>query len=98
MGIQSSVSSITFSDYDVAWSPYKNRDFGFMDFNCKMEALFNFSLFFMVLLWNFAWTYDIYLTCSFPLMFTEKYVFYYKVAVYFFSIIFCIIVYFPTME
>ena len=31
-------------------------------------------------------------------MFTEKYVFYYKVGVYFFSIIFCIIVYFPTMD
>ena len=69
-----------------------------MDFNCKMEALFNFSLFFMVILWNLFWTYDIYLTCSSPLMFTEKYVFYYKVAVYFFSIIFCIIVYFPTMD
>jgi len=63
-----------------------------------MESLFNFALFFMIVLWNFFWTYDIYLICSAPLQFTEKFVFYYKVAVYFFSILFTVIVYFPTMD
>jgi hypothetical protein len=73
-------------------------DFGYMSFNCKMESLFNYFIYFTIIIWNTFWTYDVSLICSSSMMFTEKYVFYYKVAVYFFSFIFCIIVFYPTMD
>lgn len=94
---------VTFSTYkimgdDLNYSPYYLHDFGFMNFNCRIEGLVSYLLFILIVLWNFIWTYDIYLTMCKPLSYSENYVYYYKVFVYFIGFIFSLVVFFPNMQ
>lgn len=59
--------------------------------------MISYTIYLCILFWNFAWTYDIYLTVNYPLMFTEKFVFYYKIGVYFTALIIGLVVFFPFM-
>jgi hypothetical protein len=54
-------------------------------------------MWFMIVLWNFVFTYDVYLTVNKPMVFNENYVFYYKAFVYFTGTMFSIVVFFPNM-
>jgi hypothetical protein len=74
---------LTFSVYkiegnDLNYSPFMLRDFGFMDFSCKIEGLTFYILFIFIILWNFVWTYDIYYSVKHPWANTQNYAFYYK--------------------
>lgn len=94
---------ITFSVYkimgsDLNFSPFALNDFGFMNFQCRIEGLISYVLFILIVLWNFIWTYDIYLTVRNPIGFNENFVFYYKVFVYFVGFIFSLVVFFPNMK
>ena len=83
---------------DLDWSPFSNRDFGFMSYDCKIEGMISYTVYVMIIMWNFVWTYDIYVTVNKPLVFTEKYSFYYKIAVYFSSLIFALVIFFPNID
>ena len=60
--------------------------------------MLTYTCFVCVLLWNFAWTYDIYLTVNKPLIYSETFVFYYKLVVYATSIIVGLCVFFPNID
>lgn len=83
---------------DLKYTPSELMDFGFLEYGCKIEGLIAYLLFFMIILWNFVFTYDVYLTVNKPLIFNENYVFYYKAFVYFTGTMFSIVVFFPNMS
>lgn len=80
------------------FTPYTNKDFGFLDYGCKIEGLVAYMLFSFIILWNFALTYDVYLTVNKPTVFSENYVFYYKAFVYFTGTMFSVVMFFPNMS
>lgn len=84
-------------DHDLDHSPRRLMDFGFLPYGCKIEGLLAYMMFFMIILWNFVFTYDVYLTVNKPMTFNENYVFYYKAFVYFTGTMFSIVVFFPNM-
>ena len=95
--------SVTFIVYksegnDLNYSPFHSRDFGFAHFGCKIEGLVSYVIFICIVLWNFLWTYDTYLTVKDPMRYTENFIFYYKVFVYFAGLIFSLVVFFPNMD
>lgn len=94
------VTGVAFKYYgnDVEHTPMGLMDFGFLDYGCKIEGLVAYMLFFMIILWNFIFTYDVYLTVNKPLIFNENYVFYYKAFVYFAGTMFSLVVFFPNMD
>ena len=49
------------------------------------------------ILWNLAYTYDVFLIVNKPYIFSENYVFYYKCFVYITGTLFSIIIFFPNM-
>ncbi|CAI2376364.1 unnamed protein product [Moneuplotes crassus] len=83
---------------DLHHTPYGLMDFGLLNYGCKIEGLIAYMLFFMIILWNFVFTYDVYLTVNKPLMYNENNVFYYKIFVYFVGIMFSIVIFFPNMD
>ena len=90
---------MTLSGNDLEYSPFSDRDWGFMKFDCKIEAMISYMWYLMVLLWNAVWTYDLYVTVNRPLAFnTERYIFYYKILVYFTGLIVSLVVFFPNYE
>jgi hypothetical protein len=94
------VTGISFKVYgnDLAHTPKNLMDFGLLPYGCKIEGLVAYMLFFFIILWNFAFTYDVYLTVNKPMVFNENYVFYYKAFVYFAGTMFSIVVFFPNMD
>jgi hypothetical protein len=94
------VTGISFKVYgnDLDHTPKSLMDFGLLPYGCKIEGLVAYMLFFFIILWNFAFTYDVYLTVNKPMVFNENYVFYYKAFVYFAGTMFSIVVFFPNMN
>jgi len=94
------VTGFVFKFYgdDLNHTPLGNLDFGFLSYGCKIEGLLAYALFFMIILWNFILTYDVYLTVNKPLLFNENYLFYYKIFVYFIGTMFSIVIFFPNMN
>ena len=90
--------SLALRDEDLVYTPLGGKDFGLIDYNCKIQGIFSYTLFVTVILWNFVYTYDIYLTVNKPLMYNEKYMFYYKIAVYFGALIIALVIYFPNID
>lgn len=94
------VTGLSFKLYgdDLNYTPQNLMDFGFLPYGCKIEGLVAYMMFFMIILWNFVFTYDVYLTVNKPMVFNENYVFYYKAFVYFAGTMFSIVVFFPNMS
>ena len=55
-------------------------------------------LFFMIILWNFIFTYDVYLMIRRPDVYNQDNMFYFRAFVYFTGVMFSIVVFFPNME
>ena len=94
---------ITFSVYKMSgdnlkYSPYNERDFGFLEFNWKLEGFTSYILFIVIILWNFSWAYDIYYAIEHPNTPNNSRVFYYKIFSYFVGSLFALVVFYSNME
>jgi len=83
---------------DLNHTPMGSMDFGLLSYDCEIEGLLAYMMFSMIILWNFVYTYEIYLMFNKPEMYDEDYLFYFKAFVYFTGVMFSIIVFFPNME
>ena len=64
---------------DLNYTPFENMDFGFLPFDCRLEGAVSYMLLIMNINWNFCWSYDLYLSVTKPMSYTENYFsFYWK--------------------
>jgi hypothetical protein len=71
------------------------QDYSFSLFGdeCLSEGLLSYLFHTIYFSWNFVWLYDLYISFKHPMHTTDKYMWCYSIAVYFFSILFTSIVF-----
>jgi hypothetical protein len=79
---------------NLEYTPYKNRDFGILPFNCKLEGTFSYMLLILNILWNCCWSYDLYLCVKKPMSYSENFFPTYQKLTYSIGIICAVVAFF----
>ena len=61
-----------FSGLDGTFDSLRGLDYGIFHLNCKLEGFISFMVLMWSLLWNIAWSHDLYTTVKTPMVYSEK--------------------------